>query len=186
MCVSDHVQWGRVQLTYSLSRTWVLSRQAAAKRVIWRLLIALAQGPGPLPKKKNWIGLCSTQSGTRRVPSTSSFPCQSSNDCTKLIHRLCWERTVGISSWYSSDLPKIFPDSTSDYSATARFRIVFQFLIHKMTRRRSLPSRGLKAWVWDRWLAGIAGSNPAGGTDVCLLWVLSGRGLCVGLITRPE
>jgi hypothetical protein len=30
---------------------------------------------------------------------------------------------------------------------------------------------------------------PAGGVDVCLLWVLcvvSGRGLCDGLITRPE
>ena len=33
-------------------------------------------------------------------------------------------------------------------------------------------------------LAGIAGSNPAGGVDVCC--VLSGRRLCVGLITSPE
>ena len=24
-----------------------------------------------------------------------------------------------------------------------------------------------KAWVCGRWLAGIAGSNPAGGMDVC-------------------
>ena len=29
-----------------------------------------------------------------------------------------------------------------------------------------------RAWVWVRWLAGIVGSNPAGGKDVCLLWVL--------------
>jgi len=29
-----------------------------------------------------------------------------------------------------------------------------------------------KAWVCDRSLAGIVGSNPAGGMDVCLLWVL--------------
>ena len=36
----------------------------------------------------------------------------------------------------------------------------------------------------DRLLAGIAGSNPTGGMDV--YWVLSGRSLCVGLITRPE
>jgi len=42
-------------------------------------------------------------------------------------------------------------------------------------------------------LAGIVGWNPAGWVegggemDVCLLcWVLSGRGLCVGPITRPE
>jgi hypothetical protein len=35
----------------------------------------------------------------------------------------------------------------------------------------------------------IVGSNPTGGMDVCLLWVLcvlSGRGLCDELITRPE
>ena len=26
-----------------------------------------------------------------------------------------------------------------------------------------------KAWVWGRSLAGIMGSNPSGGMDVCLL-----------------
>jgi hypothetical protein len=40
-------------------------------------------------------------------------------------------------------------------------------------------------------VAGITGSNPARGVDVCLLclYVVSscvGRGLCDGLITRPE
>ena len=40
-----------------------------------------------------------------------------------------------------------------------------------------------KAWVCDRSHAGILGSNAAGGMDVCLL---SGRGLCDGLITYPE
>jgi len=29
-----------------------------------------------------------------------------------------------------------------------------------------------KAWVFGRWLAGMVGSNPAGGMDVCLLLVL--------------
>jgi hypothetical protein len=29
-----------------------------------------------------------------------------------------------------------------------------------------------KAWVCGRSVAGIVGSNPAGGMDVCLLWVL--------------
>ena len=43
-----------------------------------------------------------------------------------------------------------------------------------------------KAWVCGRALAGIAGPNPAGGMDVCCeCCVLSVRGLCVGLITRP-
>jgi hypothetical protein len=32
-----------------------------------------------------------------------------------------------------------------------------------------------KAWVCDRSLARILGSNPAGGMDACLLGVLSGR-----------
>ena len=47
-----------------------------------------------------------------------------------------------------------------------------------------------KAWVCGRSLVGIVGSNPDGGMDVCLLlsgcFVLSGRGLCVEMITRPE
>jgi hypothetical protein len=44
-----------------------------------------------------------------------------------------------------------------------------------------------KAWVWGLSLAGIVGSDPAGLMDVCLVcYVLSGRGLCDGLITRPE
>ena len=44
-----------------------------------------------------------------------------------------------------------------------------------------------EAWVCGRSLAGIAGSNPAEGMDVCHeRCMLSGRGLCFGLITRPE
>jgi len=32
------------------------------------------------------------------------------------------------------------------------------------------------------------GSNPTGGMDVCVIecFVLLGKGLCIGLITRPE
>ena len=40
-----------------------------------------------------------------------------------------------------------------------------------------------EAWVCSRSLAGIVGSNPSG---ACVYFVLSGRGLFVGLITRPE
>ena len=45
-----------------------------------------------------------------------------------------------------------------------------------------------KAWVCDLSLAGIAGSNPAGAwmSVSCECFVLSDRGLCVGLIPRPE
>jgi hypothetical protein len=40
-----------------------------------------------------------------------------------------------------------------------------------------------KAWVFGLSLPVIVGSNPAGGMDVCLLWLAC---LCVGLITRLE
>ena len=44
-----------------------------------------------------------------------------------------------------------------------------------------------KAWVCGRPPAEIVGSNPTGGMDVCREYcVLSGRGLCDELITRPE
>ena len=43
-----------------------------------------------------------------------------------------------------------------------------------------------KAWVFGRSPAEILGSIATGGTDVCLLCVLSGRGLCDELITRPK
>jgi hypothetical protein len=42
-----------------------------------------------------------------------------------------------------------------------------------------------KAWICGRSLAGIAGSNPAGGVYVLFL-VLSGRGLCDGSISHPD
>jgi hypothetical protein len=47
---------------------------------------------------------------------------------------------------------------------------------------------GSTAWVCGRWLAGIEGSNPVRDMDVCRCeeCMLSGRGLCDGLITRPE
>ena len=44
-----------------------------------------------------------------------------------------------------------------------------------------------KAWVCGLSLAWNVGSNPARAMSVCCeCCVLSGRGLCIGLITRPE
>ena len=44
-----------------------------------------------------------------------------------------------------------------------------------------------KAWVCGRSLAAILCSNHTGGMDIsCKCCVLSGRGFCVWLITRPE
>jgi hypothetical protein len=60
------------------------------------------------------------------------------------------------------------------------------------TRNKLIPLDALsKAYVCSSSISWVAGSNPARGKDVCLLGlyvVLScvGRGLCDGLITRPE
>ena len=44
-----------------------------------------------------------------------------------------------------------------------------------------------KAYVYGRSPSEIVGSNPTEGMDVCCeCCVLSGRGLCEELITRPE
>jgi hypothetical protein len=44
-----------------------------------------------------------------------------------------------------------------------------------------------KVWDCGNSLAGIVDSNPTGAMDVCReCCVFSGRGLCDGLITRPE
>jgi len=44
-----------------------------------------------------------------------------------------------------------------------------------------------KARVCSRSLVGIADSNPAGGMDVChACCMLSGRGVCIGIIILPE
>ena len=56
-----------------------------------------------------------------------------------------------------------------------------------MTSKRMPVAARSKEWVYGRSLAGIAGSNPLRGMNVsCECRVLSGRGLCIGLINRPE
>ena len=67
-----------------------------------------------------------------------------------------------------------------------RRKLIGRNLLGKVTALLQLTARS-KAWVCCRSLAGIVGSNPAGGMDVCReCCVLSGRGLCDWLITRPE
>jgi len=44
-----------------------------------------------------------------------------------------------------------------------------------------------EVWICGRSPAEIVGSNPTGDMDVCCeCCVLSGRGICDGLFTRPE
>jgi hypothetical protein len=63
------------------------------------------------------------------------------------------------------------------------------FCVYKMPEWPIPVATWYEAWVCDRALAVIVGSNPARGVDVCLCCeccVMSGRGLCDGLITYPE
>jgi hypothetical protein len=68
------------------------------------------------------------------------------------------------------------------------FFVTFWYLVGLYTRVPIPVTARSKAWVCGLSLAGIVGSNPAGNMDVCVVWVfvLSGTGLCVGLINRPE
>jgi len=60
-------------------------------------------------------------------------------------------------------------------------------LQHVVTKLPIPVAARSKSWVCGRSFARIVGSNPAGGMNVsCECCVLSGRGLCVGLVTRPE
>ena len=73
-----------------------------------------------------------------------------------------------------------YSNTNHTYESLLRYAVTLQQNAQVSTRP--------KAWNCGRWFAGIAGSNSAGGMDICLCecCVLSGRGLCVGLITRPE
>jgi hypothetical protein len=47
--------------------------------------------------------------------------------------------------------------------------ITFYFHLHTVTFIEAYPvASRYKEWVCGSWLAGTAGSNPAGGVDVCL------------------
>ena len=68
-----------------------------------------------------------------------------------------------------------------------RVRFLLQFCSIILLMCRSQWPRVLRRRFWGRSPAEIVGSNPTGGMDVCCeCCVLSGRGLCDELITRPE
>ena len=67
---------------------------------------------------------------------------------------------------------------TSNQNRTISLKAAVRSCINKQT---------YKAWVCGRSPTEIAGSNHVGGMDVCRkCCVLSGRGLCDGLISPPE
>jgi hypothetical protein len=47
-----------------------------------------------------------------------------------------------------------------------------KYIIRIYVLMRKPVAGRFKAWVCGHSLDGIAGTNPAGGIDVCLLWVL--------------
>ena len=67
------------------------------------------------------------------------------------------------------------------------FYILQPLVLMKYNKQTPVPvAERSKARLYGRSLAGIAGSNPAGGVDGCPLCVWSDRGFCDWPITRPE
>ena len=95
----------------------------------------------------------------RIPPGTSTFVC-----C------VCCHLEVSATSW------SLVQSSTTDCGAS--LCVISKQLVPVAARSKAL--------VCGRSPAEIVGSNPTGGIDVCLLCVLSLRGLCDKLITRPE
>jgi hypothetical protein len=57
------------------------------------------------------------------------------------------------------------------HSGTVKFSL--RLILFLLSARKADPNAAqTNTWVCSRWLAEIAGSNPAGGMDSCLLWVL--------------
>ena len=78
---------------------------------------------------------------------------------------------------------KIRPDAFRNHPHDFFKQLLQLIRRHQMTYGRSQWPSGHKARVCGWSLTGIAGLNPAGGMDVCFLWVLcvlSGRCLCEG------
>ena len=75
-----------------------------------------------------------------------------------------------------------FPDVTNEPTAPI---ITSSALMMEKVKGKAIPLQGCTG----RSPAEIVGSNPTGGMDICVCCecrVLSGRGLCDELITRPE
>jgi len=91
---------------------------------------------------------------------------------------MCFTRTITFSHKCAYDICK----------NTSNFLRLYLILLLSVIVIRPIPvAARSKAWVYGRSPAGIVGSNPTGGMDVCVeCCVLSGRGLCDGLITLPE
>ena len=125
-----------------------------------------------------------------------SFVADCCNSAQYMFHReqrhIC-RRPAEISN------PMKFLHSQTQYLYLHRKSQSFQTLIKsrltlELTCMRQIWSSGVpmpvaarsKVWVCGLSPVEIAVFNPTGGMDVCLLRVLSGRGLCDELITRPE
>ena len=106
---------------------------------------------------------------------------------TEPLHRNSYEKAARNNSshykkhWHS-DL------DSNDIPITNKSR-ESPFKLCILTTHHTVPvAARSKVWVYDRSPAEIVGENPTGAwmfvcCECCVLW---GRGLCVGLITRPE
>jgi hypothetical protein len=123
-----------------------------------------------------------------------------------VCHREDWCIVTEVSEWLASSGPKRDMLHWALFETVLRVRVyptrpifttialralfftrqrIYSWFRHGRTRAVLVPMVvRSKSWLCVRSLAGIVGSNPAGGMEVCC--VFSGGGLCVGLITRTR
>jgi hypothetical protein len=72
-----------------------------------------------------------------------------------------------------AECDRSFHCASVTFSLLDSFTLLSTLYLYSLTYNRPIPVIAQsKAWVKGRSLAGIVGSNRAGGMDVCLLWVL--------------
>jgi len=120
-------------------------------------------------------------------PRVTTFDADRSvTDGTQTFHR-CFSPAA---AWFSSPASQHGATYTVDLSGESiSLRLAVDFFTCTVHNRPVPVAARSKTWVCGRSPDETVGSNPTGGVDVCLLWVLcvlSGRGLCDELITLPE
>ena len=115
----------------------------------------------------------------------SDRPTDQLHTSSAVTARLTYRSTL---EGYHDNVPFLIDKGHCDVNSFSGRQGTFLFLTTAASNTPRLPTPvQVEAWVCSRSTAESVGSNPAGDMNVCREYcVLSGRGLCDELITRPE
>jgi hypothetical protein len=116
----------------------------------WRVVITRLLGT----TNTLWTGI----SGVRAPEEDTDVTPQSIQTASGAIQSIIW------CSWSVK--------VTICWNLLPKWRMIGARILHPLCLRSIPVAARSKAWVCGRLLAGIVGSNPAGGINICLLWVL--------------